>query len=204
MNFEILTIPRANLEFLDFSFPAVRSLPIGHPGFVILPLGIRIAFLELNGKRLFFCSMKRWAIIVYCIISSRMAACNAHNQELQRKVSQLEKCNMWEAYFLFFSIFNCSSLCNQTADISSTQKTLFLALVLPQTPVNPIILSHVFIHIFFLSLFSSLPLLPHPLCRSLMEQLRRLQALVMNTSKKPAQTGTCVLVWTPSVCMPGW
>ncbi|XP_045906364.1 cyclic AMP-responsive element-binding protein 3-like protein 3-A [Micropterus dolomieu] len=56
-------------------------------------------------------------------LESRMAACNAHNQELQRKVSQLEKCNM-----------------------------------------------------------------------SLMEQLRRLQALVMNTSNKTAQTGTCVLV----------
>lgn len=56
-------------------------------------------------------------------LESRMSACNAHNQELQRKVSQLEKCNM-----------------------------------------------------------------------SLMEQLRRLQALFMNTSNKPAQTGTCVLV----------
>ncbi|XP_061895527.1 cyclic AMP-responsive element-binding protein 3-like protein 3-A isoform X2 [Entelurus aequoreus] len=56
-------------------------------------------------------------------LESRMSACNAHNHELQRKVSQLEKCNM-----------------------------------------------------------------------SLMEQLRRLQALVMNTSNKPAQTGTCVLV----------
>uniref|UniRef100_A0A8C6SZK4 cAMP responsive element binding protein 3-like 3a n=1 Tax=Neogobius melanostomus TaxID=47308 RepID=A0A8C6SZK4_9GOBI len=56
-------------------------------------------------------------------LESRMAACNAHNQELQRKVSQLEKCNM-----------------------------------------------------------------------SLLEQLRRLQALVMNTSNKTAQTGTCVLV----------
>ncbi|XP_060889433.1 cyclic AMP-responsive element-binding protein 3-like protein 3-A [Labrus mixtus] len=56
-------------------------------------------------------------------LESRMATCNAHNQELQRKVSHLEKCNM-----------------------------------------------------------------------SLMEQLRRLQALVMNTSNKPAQTGTCVLV----------
>ncbi|XP_039983830.1 cyclic AMP-responsive element-binding protein 3-like protein 3-A isoform X2 [Xiphias gladius] len=56
-------------------------------------------------------------------LESRMAACSAHNQELQRKVSQLEKCNM-----------------------------------------------------------------------SLMEQLRRLQALVMNTSNKPAQTGTCALV----------
>nr|XP_046248492.1 cyclic AMP-responsive element-binding protein 3-like protein 3-A [Scatophagus argus] len=56
-------------------------------------------------------------------LENRMAACNAHNQELQRKVSQLERCNM-----------------------------------------------------------------------SLMEQLRRLQALVMNTSNKPAQTGTCVLV----------
>lgn len=33
-----------------------------------------------------------------------------------------------------------------------------------------------------------------------MEQLRRLQALVMNTSNKPAQTGTCVLVWIPTVC----
>lgn len=56
-------------------------------------------------------------------LESRMAACNAHNQELQRKLSQLQKCNM-----------------------------------------------------------------------SLMEQLRRLQAMVMNTSNKPAQTGTCVLV----------
>lgn len=56
-------------------------------------------------------------------LESRMAACNAHNHELQRKVSQLEKCNM-----------------------------------------------------------------------SLMEQLRRLQALVMNSTNKPAQTGTCVLV----------
>ncbi|KAM9762847.1 cyclic AMP-responsive element-binding protein 3-like protein 3-A isoform 2-T2 [Menidia menidia] len=56
-------------------------------------------------------------------LESRMAACTAHNQELQRKVSQLEKCNI-----------------------------------------------------------------------SLMEQLRRLQALVMNSSNKPAQTGTCVLV----------
>ncbi|XP_061636354.1 cyclic AMP-responsive element-binding protein 3-like protein 3-A isoform X3 [Phyllopteryx taeniolatus] len=56
-------------------------------------------------------------------LESRMAACSAHNLELQRKVSQLEKCNI-----------------------------------------------------------------------SLIEQLRRLQALVMNTSNKPAQTGTCVLV----------
>uniref|UniRef100_A0A8C2W8A0 cAMP responsive element binding protein 3-like 3a n=1 Tax=Cyclopterus lumpus TaxID=8103 RepID=A0A8C2W8A0_CYCLU len=56
-------------------------------------------------------------------LESRMAACNAHNQELQRKLSQLQKCNM-----------------------------------------------------------------------SLMEQLRRLQAMVMTTSNKPAQTGTCVLV----------
>ncbi|KAJ7993045.1 hypothetical protein DPEC_G00268360 [Dallia pectoralis] len=56
-------------------------------------------------------------------LESRMAACNAHNQELQRKVFQLEKCNT-----------------------------------------------------------------------SLMEQLRRLQALVMNGTNKAAQTGTCVLV----------
>ncbi|KAF7653401.1 hypothetical protein LDENG_00083570 [Lucifuga dentata] len=56
-------------------------------------------------------------------LESRMAACNMHNQELQRKVSQLEKCNM-----------------------------------------------------------------------SLMQQLRKLQAVVMNGSNKPAQTGTCVLV----------
>uniref|UniRef100_A0A1A8EYK1 cAMP responsive element binding protein 3-like 3 n=2 Tax=Nothobranchius korthausae TaxID=1143690 RepID=A0A1A8EYK1_9TELE len=56
-------------------------------------------------------------------LETRMAACNTHNQELQRKVSQLEKCNM-----------------------------------------------------------------------SLMEQLRRLQAMVMNSSNKPVQTGTCVLV----------
>ncbi|KAL6107733.1 creb3l3 [Pungitius sinensis] len=56
-------------------------------------------------------------------LESRMAACNAHNHELQRKVSQLQKCNM-----------------------------------------------------------------------SLMEQLRRLQAMVMGSSNKPAQAGTCVLV----------
>ncbi|XP_051979520.1 cyclic AMP-responsive element-binding protein 3-like protein 3-A [Xyrauchen texanus] len=56
-------------------------------------------------------------------LESRMAACSVHNQELQRKVFQLEKCNM-----------------------------------------------------------------------SLMEQLRRLQALVMNGSNKPAQTRACVLV----------
>ncbi|XP_034036141.1 cyclic AMP-responsive element-binding protein 3-like protein 3-A [Thalassophryne amazonica] len=56
-------------------------------------------------------------------LESRMVACSAHNQELQRKVSQLEKCNM-----------------------------------------------------------------------SLMEQLRRLQALVMNTSNKPVQAGTCAMV----------
>ncbi|XP_058495084.1 cyclic AMP-responsive element-binding protein 3-like protein 3-A isoform X2 [Solea solea] len=63
-------------------------------------------------------------------LESRMAACNAHNQELQRKVSQLEKCNM-----------------------------------------------------------------------SLMEQLHRLQALFMNTSNKPAQTGTCVLVFVLSLSL---
>uniref|UniRef100_A0A3B3WIY6 BZIP domain-containing protein n=1 Tax=Poecilia mexicana TaxID=48701 RepID=A0A3B3WIY6_9TELE len=63
-------------------------------------------------------------------LESRMAACSAHNQELQRKVSQLEKCNM-----------------------------------------------------------------------SLMEQLRRLQALVMNSSNKPVQTGTCVLVLLLSFCL---
>lgn len=56
-------------------------------------------------------------------LESRMAACSAQNQELQRKVFRLEKCNM-----------------------------------------------------------------------SLMEQLRRLQAMVMNGSNKTAQTGTCVLV----------
>ncbi|XP_068599622.1 cyclic AMP-responsive element-binding protein 3-like protein 3-A [Brachionichthys hirsutus] len=57
-------------------------------------------------------------------LESRMTTCNAHNQELQMKVSQLEKCNI-----------------------------------------------------------------------SLMDQLRRLQALVMNSSSKPAQTGTCILVF---------
>uniref|UniRef100_A0A3B5LKK0 BZIP domain-containing protein n=1 Tax=Xiphophorus couchianus TaxID=32473 RepID=A0A3B5LKK0_9TELE len=63
-------------------------------------------------------------------LESRMGACSAHNHELQRKVSQLEKCNM-----------------------------------------------------------------------SLMEQLRRLQALVMNSSNKPVQTGTCVLVLLLSFCL---
>ncbi|KAM4738949.1 cyclic AMP-responsive element-binding protein 3-like protein 3-A [Anableps anableps] len=63
-------------------------------------------------------------------LESRMAACSTHNQELQRKVSQLEKCNM-----------------------------------------------------------------------SLMDQLRRLQALVMNSSNKPVQTGTCVLVLLLSFCL---
>ncbi|KAK2869143.1 hypothetical protein Q7C36_001014 [Tachysurus vachellii] len=56
-------------------------------------------------------------------LESRMEACSAENQELQRKVFQLEKCNI-----------------------------------------------------------------------SLMEHLRRLQAMVMNRSNKLAQTGTCVLV----------
>ncbi|XP_062311117.1 cyclic AMP-responsive element-binding protein 3-like protein 3-A [Osmerus eperlanus] len=56
-------------------------------------------------------------------LESRMAACNANNQELQRKLFQLERSNT-----------------------------------------------------------------------SLMEQLRKLQSLVMNGSNKPAQTGTCVLV----------
>ncbi|XP_055778551.1 cyclic AMP-responsive element-binding protein 3-like protein 3-B [Salvelinus fontinalis] len=56
-------------------------------------------------------------------LESRMAACSTHNQELQRKVFQLEKCNT-----------------------------------------------------------------------SLMEQLHRLQTLVMGGSKKTAQAGTCVLV----------
>ncbi|KAI1882958.1 hypothetical protein AGOR_G00240240 [Albula goreensis] len=56
-------------------------------------------------------------------LEGRMAACTAQNQELQRKVIQLEKSNM-----------------------------------------------------------------------SLMEQLRRLQSLVMNGSNKTAQTGTCILV----------
>uniref|UniRef100_A0A3B3U1M8 cAMP responsive element binding protein 3-like 3a n=1 Tax=Poecilia latipinna TaxID=48699 RepID=A0A3B3U1M8_9TELE len=36
---------------------------------------------------------------------------------------------------------------------------------------------------------------------SLMEQLRRLQALVMNSSNKPVQTGTCVLVLLLSFCL---
>lgn len=50
----------------------------------------------------------------------------------------------------------------------------------------------VVIYIVFLSFF--------PLDRrSLMEQLRRLQALIMNTSNRPAQTGTCVLVCLSSL-----
>ncbi|KAM8875696.1 cyclic AMP-responsive element-binding protein 3-like protein 3-A isoform 2-T2 [Spinachia spinachia] len=56
-------------------------------------------------------------------LESRMAAFNAHNHELQRKVSHLQKCNM-----------------------------------------------------------------------SLMEHLRRMQAMVMSSSNKPAQAGTCALV----------
>ncbi|CAL8308745.1 unnamed protein product [Lota lota] len=56
-------------------------------------------------------------------LESRMSTYNTHNQELQRKVFQLEKCNT-----------------------------------------------------------------------SLMDQLRRLQALVMNSTNKPVQAGTCVLV----------
>ncbi|XP_008336796.1 cyclic AMP-responsive element-binding protein 3-like protein 3-A isoform X2 [Cynoglossus semilaevis] len=63
-------------------------------------------------------------------LESRMAACSAHNQELQRKVTQLEKCNM-----------------------------------------------------------------------SLIEQLHRLQAMFMNTTNKPAQTGTCVLVLVLSLSL---
>lgn len=90
----------------------------------------------------------------------RMAACNAQNQELQRKVFQLEKCNMWGNHLLgnlrsSASVFSCGAR-------GGPWKLNFLALSL---------------HL-----------------RSLMEQLRRLQALVMNGSNKPAQTGTCVLV----------
>lgn len=81
----------------------------------------------------------------------RMAACSAHNQELQRKVFQLEKCNMWGNHLL--------------GNLHSPYRLMKLNF-LPR-----------FLH------FSSL-----------MEQLRRLQALVMNGSNKPAQTGTCILV----------
>lgn len=39
-----------------------------------------------------------------------MAACNSHNQELQRKVSQLEKCNMWDiSIFPIFTLFPWSA-----------------------------------------------------------------------------------------------
>lgn len=64
-----------------------------------------------------------------------------------------------------------------------------------QTLGNPIIWVFSILQ-FFLTLLSFLPFC---LRRSLMEQLRRLQALFMNTSNKPAQTGTCVLVRTSSV-----
>ncbi|XP_066551945.1 cyclic AMP-responsive element-binding protein 3-like protein 3-A [Amia ocellicauda] len=63
-------------------------------------------------------------------LESRMAACSAQNQELQRKVFQLEKRNT-----------------------------------------------------------------------SLVEQMRRLQALVMNSSRKTAQTGTCIMVLVLSFCL---
>lgn len=75
-----------------------------------------------------------------------------------------------------------------------------LVLLLPQTLVNPLILSFPFCFQFFTLSCLSLSFSLLPLHRSLMEQLRRLQALVMNTSNKPAQTGTCVLVRTSSVC----
>lgn len=81
----------------------------------------------------------------------RMAACSAHNQELQRKVFQLEKCNMWENHLL-------SNL---------------------YTPYRP----------WNWTFYPALSIIS-----SLMEQLRRLQAMVMNGSNKLAQTGTCILV----------
>lgn len=84
-----------------------------------------------------------------------MAACNTHNQELQRKVFQLEKCNTWGTSTLIYSLCSVSAFVHPVATFANW------AFASP---------------------------------RSLMEQLHRLQTLVMGGSKKTAQTGTCVLV----------
>lgn len=121
-----------------------------------------------------------------------MSACNAHNQELQRKVSQLEKRNMWE------TLKWDSPLHFQTI-LSLRSPPLWLVLIflpihiLPATHsscLQPVADLYTLSVVIYVVLFSFFPVNR----RSLMEQLRRLQALIMNTSNKPAQTGTCVLV----------
>lgn len=83
-------------------------------------------------------------------------------------------------------MFVMTCLCSDIALPSCSARPFF----------NPIIFVFSFISYFFVFVFAFFP----PFRRSLMEQLRRLQALVMNTSNKPAQTGTCVLVRTLCIC----
>lgn len=79
-----------------------------------------VAFQPCPLSRLFWC----FVVFVFLTLCSsclptvsRMAACNAHNHELQRKVSQLEKCNVWvilNVVFFFFQqcFYDISSLWN--------------------------------------------------------------------------------------------
>lgn len=134
------------------------------------------------------------------VINSRMSACNAHNQELQRKVSQLEKRNMWGTWKWDFSFPNNSSFeisasvsrLDILTDSHPAGNTLRLKASIRQSALCQ--WSYIQSS-FFLSFF----LVEH---RSLMEQLRRLQALIMSTSNKPVQTGTCVLVCFFSLHLP--
>lgn len=106
------------------------------------------------------------------------------------------KCPSWRNatcerfYNRTFFISIHSFLCNLLA--------IFVLTFLPQTVFSILpcqsCLFCILYFIFFFLFSLCLSFFPHPLCRSLMEQLRRLQALVMNTSNKPAQAGTCVLV----------
>ncbi len=99
----------------------------------------------------FDCRLFSFTWFLWEICANRMAACSAHNQELQRKVFNLEKCNMWGNHLL--------------GNLHTPYRLL------------------------------NLNFLPCSLnLSSLMEQLRQLQAMVMNGSNKPAQTGTCILV----------
>lgn len=73
----------------------------------------------------------------------------------------------------------------RTFDFSDSENTFSLSAFI-------LFLWNLFLSLSLCSLWVSFFLLSF--CRSLMEQLRRLQALVMNSSNKPVQTGTCVLV----------
>lgn len=131
-------------------------------------------------------------------MNSRMSTCNAHNQELKRKVSQLEKRNMWEIskWDLALHLQTILPLRSPPLCVVVTFLPIYNLPVSPSSRLQP------FVDLYTLSdsghICCFLPFFPLDR-RSLMGQLRRLQALIMNTSNRPAQTGTCVLVCLSSL-----